>query len=143
MSLPRHDAGEAGVRSTMKRPESLLLMGMAAMMLTGCWVALPTDGPPGAEKYVGRTYTVHRDINIVSYWITPNSWEVGAIIGRNQEILATLKVGDQIKIVSIKSFRVPSGVHYAYRCIDVNTGRKFDLGFSMLDCIGLSKNLGY
>jgi hypothetical protein len=58
-------------------------------------------------------------------------------IGDRQKILDTLKAGSEIKIVSIKSFRLPSGVHYAYRCVDAKSGRKFDLGFRMRDCIGL------
>jgi hypothetical protein len=116
---------------------------LSTLALNGCWIALPSDGPPGAQENVGRSYKLQRDILIVSYWVTPISWEVNEknSIGSNQKILANLKAGEEIKILSIKSFRLPSGIHHSYRCIDLKSKRKFDLRFSMLDCIGLSKHL--
>ncbi len=113
------------------------------MMLSGCWVALPSDGPPGAKEHIGHVNKLQRDILIVSYWLTPISWEVDNqnSIGSNQEIRATLEAGNEIKILSIKSFRLPSGIHHSFRCIDLKSKRKFDLSFSMLDCIGLANNL--
>jgi hypothetical protein len=128
----------------MKESKYIWLLGIIALMVSGCWIALPSDGPPGAKDYVGLEYQLHRDILIGSYWITPISWDVSNKdeIGANQKVLETLKAGNEIRIVSIKSFRLPSGVSYSYRCIAVNSGTKFDLGFSMLDCIGLPKNLG-
>jgi len=129
--------------SIMKKSIYILLFGIITLMVSGCWIALPSDGPPGAKDYVGLKYLLHRDILIVSYWITPISWEISNKdnIGANQKILKTLKAGNEIKIVSIKSFRLPSGVHYSYRCIVLNSGTKFDLDFNMLDCIGLPKKL--
>lgn len=126
----------------MKILKSLLFLGLISLTLCGCWVAMPSNGPPGAEEHVGSSYMLQRDILIVSYyWVTPISWEISKKeqIGVNQKILMTLKTGNKIKIVSIKHFRLDSGIHYAYRCIDVKSDKKFDLGFSMLDCIGLPK----
>jgi len=104
---------------------------------------MPSKGPPGAQEYVGRSYTLKRDILLVSYWITPVSWEVTekTNIGKNQEVLTTLKAGDVIETLSVRSFRVPAGIYYAYRCRDLKSEKKFDLDFNMLDCIGLPKNL--
>jgi hypothetical protein len=122
----------------MKNINFMLLIAIM-FFISGCWIALPSDGPADAKKYIGQSYILQRDILIVSYWLTPISWETskGNSIGRGQEVLDTLKAGSEIKVISVKSFRLPSGVHHAYRCIDVKSGRKFDLSFRMRDCIGL------
>lgn len=127
----------------MKKSISYFFIIIVGLILNGCWIALPSDGPPGSKEYIGKIYKLQRDILLVSYWITPITWETNEKqnIGSNQKVLATLKAGDEIKIISIKSFRLPSGVNYSFRCIDLINKNKFDLQFQMLDCIGLPSNL--
>lgn len=127
----------------MKMTKFTLFIIIIALILSGCWVALPSDGPPGAQEHVGRSYKLQRDILLVSYWITPISWEVNEknTIGSSQKVLVTLKTGEVIKILSVKSFWLPAGIEYSYRCMELNSKKTFDLDFNMLDCIGLPKNL--
>ncbi len=112
-------------------------------MFSGCWIPLPCEGPPGAQEHIGHVYKLQRDILLVSYWITPVSWEVNNknTIGANQKVLAKLNAGGEIKILSVKSYRLPDGIKYSYRCMDLQSKKTFDLSFNMLDCIGLTKNL--
>lgn len=126
-------------RHVIKRSVFVLLITVIAMMLNGCFIPLPAAGPPGCQEHVGRRHTLQRDILVISYLLTPISWEVadGDRIGANQKIIATLKAGSEIKIVSVKSFRLPPGICHGYRCIDLSSGLKFDLRFAMLDCIGI------
>lgn len=124
-----------------RRAAGVILFVLLLLFQAGCWVGLPNDGPPGAAKYVGKTVSLQRDILIVSYWFTPISWEIDKKnhIGRKQKIVATLKKGNDIRISGIRSFRTDSGLHYAYRCIDLKTGLEFDLNFEMSDSLGIPK----
>jgi hypothetical protein len=73
----------------MKLFKSICFLGIIALIFSGCWIALPTDGQPGAQEYIGHTYLLQRDILIVSYWLTPISWEVHdkESIGKSKKFL--------------------------------------------------------
>jgi len=108
--------------------------------LSGCWIALPSYGLPEFRKYIGNEYNLNKDILIVSYWLCPIAWRVESKpqLGSNQKIIKTIKAGKKIKLLTIKSILGPPGRFYMYRCVEVDTGIKFDLGFDMLDYIGIS-----
>ena len=112
---------------------------VALFMISGCFVAMPTNGPEKAQANVGKIFELQRDILIVTYFTTPISWDIAhsQFIGSNQKILKTLKKGSKLKIKSIKSFRMPDGINFAYRCVEIPNGMTFDLNFSMKDSIGL------
>jgi hypothetical protein len=109
------------------------------LALSGCFIAMPTDGPKEAQVNVGKKVELQRDILVVTYFTTPIAWEASDTerIGKDQEILKTLKKGSVLKIKSIKSFRMPYGIHFAYRCVEESSGMTFDLNFDMKDSIGL------
>ncbi len=115
-------------------------IGLVALLtISGCFVAMPTSGPRELHANVGRNFELQRDILIVTYFTTPVSWDIAdsGLIGKNQKILKTLKKGAMVKVKSIKSFRVPAGINFAYRCVEISSGMTFDLNLSMKDSIGL------
>ena len=112
---------------------------VALFALSGCFVAMSTSGPKDAQTNVGKIFELQRDILIVTYFTTPISWDIAdsQLIGNNQKVLKTLKKGSKVKVKSIKSFRMPEGINFAYRCVEIPGGMTFDLNFSMKDSIGL------
>lgn len=98
---------------------------------------MPSRGPEGAKQHLGRVVELKREILVVSYFTTPVTFEVGAKIGQNQHVVRRLTPGARIKIRSIKAHRMPLDIYYSYRCVEIETGLVFDLGFNMKDAVGL------
>lgn len=114
-----------------------VLILVITFLLSGCWVSMPAKRPKESAAAAGETYSLKRDILIVSYFTRPLAWEITRRerIGSNQRVICSLKAGDEIAILSYRSFRMPAGVEYAYRCKHIATGLIFDLGLEMQDCL--------
>ena len=123
----------------MNRIFKIVISFLTVLTLSSCFIAMPTKGPEEAQVNVGKTFELQRDILVVTYFTRPIAWDIAesSAIGSNQKIIKTLKKGSKVKIKSVKSFRMPEGIHFAYRCAEIPSGLTFDLNFSMQDSIGL------
>ncbi len=124
----------------MKKISAFFIVGLLVVLHSGCWVSMPAKGSSALRMNIGKECTLQHDMLIVSYWGTPIAWETDNKdnIGEKQEILRTIKEGAKVQVLSIRSFRLPAGLRYAYRCVDIESDTQFDLDVHMLDYLELS-----
>lgn len=111
------------------------------LALTGCWVKLPTVPGDGVEGRGGEVRTLTRDIEL--FRIYPGYYNARELDGRTDSSdprSEVLRKGARVKVgKAVKRIQEP-GTMYFYECREVDgRERRFQLSFSMRDCVGLPK----
>lgn len=123
-----------------RRPGRLALaplLMIALALLGGCWLRLPDHSWPADGPVRDHVYLTRDELLIVSLPGTPLAFrpEQRTTLGRRQQVLATLKAGSRVRVLAMRSARLPGGVSYFYRVRDLGSGAIFDINRDMRGCL--------
>lgn len=98
------------------------------MLLSSCFVSLPSQGTAETKAYHGREVVLTTKLDLATTFSRLAAWEHPADhLGDNQHIVLTLSEGSLIQITGSRRTRAPWGDSYCAACVDVASGTRFDL----------------
>ena len=104
------------------------------LLLSSCFVSLPSSGTAETRQYHGKVLTLTTDIDLANTFSRLAAWKHPAEgLGDNQRVVRTLPKGSFIRVTGSTATRCPWGDTFCAACVDVKSGTRFDLWEKHLD----------
>jgi hypothetical protein len=101
---------------------------LVPLLLSGCFVSLPSKGTAETRQYHGKVLALTTDLDLASTFSRLAAWKHPAEgLGSNQRIARTVPEGSLIRVTGSTATRCPWGDTYCAACVDVASGTRFDL----------------
>jgi hypothetical protein len=101
---------------------------LVPLLLSGCFVSLPSKGTAETRQYHGKVLALTTDLDLANTFSRLAAWKHPAEgLGSNQRIVRTVPEGSLIRVTGSTATRCPWGDTYCAACVDVASGTRFDL----------------
>ncbi len=105
-----------------------LLALLVPLLLSACFVSVPSKGTAETRQYHGKMVTLTTDLDLANTFSRLAAWKHPAEgLGSNQRVVQTLPMGSLIRVTGSTATRCPWGDTYCAACVDVASGTRFDL----------------
>ncbi len=105
-----------------------LLALLVPLLLSACFVSLPSKGTAETRQYHGKVVALTTDLDLANTFSRLAAWKHPAEgLGSNQRVVQTLPKGSLIRVTGSTATRCPWGNTYCAECVDAASGTRFDL----------------